>query len=286
MNSKNLNLNLTILSILALLFLALNSIFCKLALANNYIDAYSFTFLRLLFASIVLLCIFYIKHKKIDFSYKTNWLNSFMLFLYAICFSFAYLSIDAGFGALLLFGTVQVFLFIASIFYKEKVNLKKLFGISIAFLGLVILLYPSEKFDLSYFHAFLMIVSGLAWSVYSLLGKNSSDYLKVNMDSFIKATIFIVISALILFESSKSFVSFEGIVLAFLSGGLTSGIGYVLWYYVVSKIEILTSSVIQLFVPIIAILLSVVFLDELLTSTLILSTSLIILGVILTLFKK
>lgn len=279
------DLKLISLISVSLLFLALNSIFCKIALVNNYIDAYSFTFFRLFSASLVLVGIFYFKNQSFNISLKSNWLSSFMLFLYAICFSYSYLSLDAGFGTLLLFGVVQVFLFLASIFYKEKISLKKIFGIVIAFVGLVILLYPSEEFEVSYFHSFLMVVSGLAWALYSLFGKNSNDALTNNMDSFIKATFFISISYFI-FLNTNIFLSFEGLALSFISGGLTSGLGYVLWYKVVSQIEVLTSSVIQLLVPLLSIIISVAFLDELLTYNLITSTILIFLGVMIVVYKK
>ncbi len=268
------------LTTLALLFLALNSILCKAALLNNYIDAYSFTFLRLFFGAFTLLLIYFYKNKKLDFNIKTNWITSFMLFLYAVSFSYSYVEIEAGFGALLLFGVVQVIMLSSSYFKKEKFTIKKNLGIILAFLGLVYLLFPSENFELSYYHVFLMILAGLSWAVYSILGKSSFDALFDTSDNFIKATIFIVIFYFIIPIDNISITN-NGILLAFISGSLTSAIGYVVWYKVLPQIEVFTASIIQLFIPVIAIILSVIFLDEILTFNLLISSIIIFCGILL-----
>ncbi len=268
------------LTILSLLFLALNSILCKAALLNNYIDAYSFTFLRLFFGAFTLLLIYYYKNKKLDFNIKTNWITSFMLFLYAVSFSYSYVEIEAGFGALLLFGVVQVLMLSSSYFKKEKFTIKKNLGIILAFLGLVYLLFPSENFELSYYHVFLMILAGLSWAVYSILGKSSFNALFDTCDNFIKATIFIIIFYFIIPIDNISITN-SGILLAFISGSLTSAIGYVIWYKVLPQIEVFTASIIQLLIPVIAIILSVVFLDEILTFNLLISSIIIFCGILL-----
>lgn len=278
-------LKLLTFKIIALIFLALNSILCKTALVNNYIDAYSFTFFRLFSASITLLAIYLYKNKKIDISLKSNWITSFMLFLYAICFSFAFLSIDAGLGTLLLFGVVQIVMAISAIFLKEKVNLQKLLGIALALFGLVYLLYPKQSFEISYFHAFLMTLAGTSWAIYTIMGKKSIDALGNSMDNFIKATLFIALSYF-LFLNEDMFFDINGILLAIISGSITSAIGYVIWYEVLPKIQILTAGVIQLFVPVISIFFSVIFLNELFTFDLFLSTIIISLGILISIFSR
>jgi drug/metabolite transporter (DMT)-like permease len=272
-------------TILSLLFLALNSILCKVALVNNYIDAYSFTFYRLFFGALTLVFLLYYKNKKFTISLTTNWITSFMLFLYAICFSYSYIILDAGFGTLLLFGVVQVIMLVSSIFYKEKINLQKILGMIIAFIGLSYLLYPKESFELSYLHVFLMILSGIAWAFYSILGKKSTNALFNTMDNFVKATFFAIIFYFI-FNLNDLYSSLNGILLAFISGSLTSAIGYVIWYKVLPQIQIITASVIQLSVPLISIVLSVVFLNELLTIDLLVSTFIISLGILITIFSR
>ena len=208
-----------------------------------------------------------------------------MLFLYAITFSYAYMNIDAGFGTLLLFGVVQIVMISSSIYYKEKLTPMKLIGIVVSLIGLVYMLYPKEHFELSLFHASLMIVSGFSWAVYSILGKNSTDALGNTTDNFIKATLFITL-VYFLFPIEMLNFNAKGLFLAILSGSITSAIGYIVWYQVLPNIKLLTASVIQLFVPIIAIILSVIFLDELLSLNLILSTILVISGILITIFSK
>lgn len=277
--------NFYLLVFITLLFLSLNSIFCKAALINEAIDAYSFTFFRLFFGALTLLLIFSYKNKKIEFSFKSNWLSAFLLFLYAICFSFAYINIDAGFGALLLFGIVQLIMLAFAQFIKEGVSLKKLLGMIIAFIGLTYLLYPSHDFEVSYFHSFLMIISGIAWALYSILGKSSKDALFNTMDNFIKATIFIMIFYFF-FLRSEIYLSHTGVLLAFLSGSITSALGYVLWYKIVPSLQVSTAGIIQLLVPIMAIFISVLFLDEVLSVSLVVSTILVCIGVLIAVTSK
>ena len=283
--NQTLNIKFVFLILISLLFLGLNSIFCKLALSNNYIDAFSFTFFRLFFGAITLLLIFFYKSKKISILPKSNWLSSFMLFLYAICFSYSFLDINAGFGTLLLFAVVQMVMLAFSLFHKEKINLQKIIGIFLALFGLIYLLYPKESFEVSLFHAFLMIIAGIAWAVYTILGKKSSDSLYNTMDNFIKSLVFVGIFY-ILYLPENSFISQNGLLLAFISGSLTSAIGYVLWYEILPKLQYITAGVIQLFVPIISIIISIIFLNESLSTTLFLSTIIIFTGIILTIFSK
>jgi len=279
------NKNLFVLILISILFLALNSILCKTALVGNHIDAYSFTFFRIISAMVMLIILFYYKHKKITIEINKNWTSSFMLFLYAITFSYAYMNIDAGFGTLLLFGVVQIAMIASSIFYKEKLSMIKLLGISVSLFGLIYMLYPQEDFQVSLFHSLLMVIAGLSWAMYSVLGKSSKDALGNTTDNFIKASIFIT---LFYFVFTLEPIHFDnaGLSLAVLSGSITSAIGYIVWYQVLPNIKIITASVIQLFVPIIAIILSVIFLDEILSLNLVLSTLLVISGIILTIFSK
>ena len=272
-------------TILSLLFLALNSILCKAALVNNYIDAYSFTFFRLFFGALSLVLIYYYKNKELCISFKKNWISSFMLFIYAICFSYAYISLDAGLGTLLLFGVVQITMLLSSLFLKERISLQKVFGMIIAFLGLVYLLYPKESFELSYIHISWMTLSGIAWAFYSILGKKSTNAIVNTMDNFVKATFFAIVFYFI-FNINDLYISSDGVLLAFLSGSLTSAIGYVIWYEVLPQIQIITASVIQLFVPILSIVFSVIFLNELFTFDLAVSTIIISIGILLSIFSK
>ena len=276
---------------LSLLFLSLNSILCKIALVNNYIDAYSFTFFRVFFAFLTLVFLLaFRENKKSEFklkkiNLKNNWLSSFMLFLYAIGFSYSYLNLEAGFGTLLLFTAVQLTMLLSSLFLKEKINLNKLIGIGLAFIGLVYLLYPSGNFAISYFHLFFMIISGIAWGIYSVIGKRSNDALFSTYDNFFKALLFTCMIFIFVSFESLNF-SLEGIILSFLSGSITSAIGYVIWYKVLPKITIVTASILQLLVPVLAIVLSVAFLEEEFTIKLLIATLLVSLAVFISVIKK
>jgi len=277
--------NILILVSLSIVFLALNSLFCKLALNSEQIDPYSFTLFRLLFATIMLLIIFAIKHKKIVLFKNSNWISSLMLFIYAITFSYAYMDIDAGFGALLLFGVVQIVMVVIALFYKEKFSIIKLLGLIISLIGLIYLVYPKNEFEISLTHSFLMIIAGIAWALYTIIGKKSTNALENTNDNFLKATIFIVLCYFFI-ENKNIFFTYEGLFLAGVSGGITSAIGYMIWYSVLPKLEIMSAGIIQIFVPVVAIGLSVLFLDELLSFELIFSTVLIMIGILLTLFSK
>ena len=278
------NMRLLLLISLTLFFFSTSSILCRLALMQHYIDAYSFTFFRLFFGVLTLLILILYKERKLIFNIRQNWLSAFMLFTYALSFSYAYINLDAGVGALILFAVVQLSIIISAMIQKERLHIQKIIGIVLAFLGLIYLLYPQQSFELSTLHVFLMILSGLAWGIYTIVGKKSSNALHHTGDNFLKA--FILILLAYTFFAQDIVLSFEGIFLAFLSGGITSSLGYALWYHILPQIEITTSGIVQLIVPVIAIFLSVLFLDELLTSTLLLSTVIILSGITLCLIKK
>ena len=280
---KFVDLKLFIFIFISLLFLSANSILARMALVTQNIDAFSFTFLRIFSGASLLLIIYFYKNRTLKFDMKKNWLSSFMLFLYAICFSYSYINMFAGIGTLILFAVVQLSMILIAIFYKEKLTLNKIVGISLAFVGLVYLLYPKEDFSISFFHTFLMIISGIAWAIYSVIGKSSTNALVNTTDNFFKAFIFVVIFMIFFIDSFK--LDFYTSVLAIFSGAITSALGYLIWYEILPKIEILTASILQLIVPIIAIFLSVIILDELLSFELIFSTFLILLGIFIALKK-
>ena len=281
---QTIDLKLFVLICVALLFLSANSILARMAIVTQNIDAFTFTFLRIISGSILLFIIYFYRKKRVDISLKKNWISGFMLFLYAICFSYSYINMLAGIGTLILFAVVQLSMILIALFYKEKMSLNKIIGILVAFIGLVYLLYPKEDFTISYFHTFLMVISGTAWGVYSVLGKSSTSAIFNTTDNFFKASIFTLIFMLMFI--SEVHLDLYTFCLAITSGAITSALGYLLWYEILPKIEIITASVLQLLVPIIAIFLSILFLDESLTLELIVSTILILVGIFIALKRK
>ncbi|MFY4782293.1 DMT family transporter [Aliarcobacter butzleri] len=273
------NTKFIILILITLLFFSSNSILVRMAFLNNSIDPYSFTFLRLFFGALTLIVILYFKEKKLNFSIKQNWLNSFMLFIYALCFSYAYINLDAGLGALILFAIVQFTIITIAIIKKEKLTIEQIVGIFIAFIGLIYLLYPSKETEISIYHFLLMTLSGIGWGIYTVLGKTSNNPVFSTTDNFLKTIIYLFLFYIFFIKDIN--ISSNGVLLAFLSGGITSYIGYVLWYYLLPNLKITTSGVLQLLIPPITIFLGVIFLGEEVTFKLIISTTFILIGILI-----
>lgn len=278
------NLKLIILITVTLFFFSTSSLLARAALLDNSIDAYSFTFFRLFFGALTLIIILYFKERKFNLTLTKNWHSSFMLFVYAICFSYAYINLEAGIGALILFAAVQLTIIVVALIKKESINFIKLLGIIISFGGLIYLLFPSEKFEISIYHSILMIISGIAWGFYTIFGKKSSNATLNTTDNFTKSLFYLVIFFLLFIENLN--ISNYGVLLAFISGGITSAIGYLLWYYLLPNMKITTSGILQLLIPPIAIFLGVIFLNEELTFKLILSTIIILSGIYIYLKEK
>ncbi|WP_417332365.1 DMT family transporter [Halarcobacter sp.] len=276
--------SIILLNIIALVFLASNSILCKLAIVNHYADAYSFTFLRLVFAALTLFFIVSLKEKAVDLSLNKNWSSAFFLFLYAITFSYAYINLDAGLGTLILFAFVQLTITFYAIMNKEKICFKQAFGILTALLGLLYLFYPKDNFTISMEGFILITIAGISWGAYTILGKKSENALKDTNENFLKTIPFLFIYLLIFPINIE--INIDGLILSFLSGAITSAIGYVIWYKVLDNISILTAGVIQLIVPVVAIFLSIILLNEPITITLLVSTALILIGIYLTIKKS
>ncbi|WP_428026450.1 DMT family transporter [Arcobacter sp.] len=278
------NFKLIILICLTLVFFSTSSVLARAALLDNSIDPYSFTFFRLFFGALTLVIILFLKEKKLNLSLNKNWHSSFMLFLYAICFSYAYINLDAGLGALILFAVVQLTIIIVALLKKERLNLKKSIGISIAFIGLVYLLYPSKDFEISIYHSILMMISGIAWGFYTIIGAKSSNATLNTTDNFIKSLVYLFLFFILFVQDTN--ISSYGITMAFISGGITSSLGYLLWYYILPNIKIITSGILQLLIPPLAIFLGVIFLNEELSFKLVLSTFIIISGIFIYLKTK
>jgi drug/metabolite transporter (DMT)-like permease len=283
-SDNNIDLKLTLLVIIALFSLSTNPVLCRMAMISGKTDPVSFTILRILSGAVFLFLLNYFKHKNFALNPKTSWLSAFMLFLYAITFSYSYVDMPAGIGTLILFAVVQLSMILMALFYKEKLTLNKILGMILAFLGLVYLLYPKEDFSLSFYHSFLMIISGIAWAFYTILGKKSKDAFLNTKDNFLKASIFTLIFAFI-FVQSITFDSYT-LFLAIFSGVVTSALGYIIWYAVLPKMQILTASILQLLAPVIAIVLSIVFLKESLNFELLISSFVILFGIFIALFKR
>ncbi|MEJ2442817.1 MAG: DMT family transporter [Exilibacterium sp.] len=270
-------------TILALLAFAGNSILCRLALGENAIDAVSFTWIRLLSGIIFLVVILKIVQPKGTTVSKGSWKASFMLFLYAISFSFAYISLETGMGALILFSAVQITIIMAGLLSGNKLHYIEWLGAIVAFSGFVYLVTPGLTAP-PLIGFILMSLSGVAWGFYTLAGKGSKNPLSDTSYNFIRTIPFVVILVAIKIQDSS--LSLEGILLAILSGGVTSGVGYTIWYMALGGLSAIQAAVVQLFVPVIAALGGVVFANEILSIRLVLSSIVIFSGILTVILGK
>ena len=272
-------------TLFALLAFAANSVLCRLALGENAIDATSFTVIRLLSGIVILIIVMQLTSKSNEKKPKTkgSWLAASMLFIYAIAFSFGYVSLDTGTGALILFGGVQITMIMVSVISGNKLHFTEWTGLVIAFTGFVYLIIPSLVTP-SFVGFILMAISGIAWGLYTLLGRTSKNPLSDTAYNFLRTSPFILI--LVIFGLDNVHITSMGILLAILSGAIASGIGYFVWYIALRGLSVTQAAVVQLFVPVIAGVGGVIFTNELITLRLIESSALVLGGILMVILGR
>ena len=266
---------------LAMIAFAGNSLLCRVALKETNIDAASFTSIRLISGALILWLI--VRMQRGTQTGRGNWPSAFALFVYAAGFSFAYVSLPAATGALLLFGAVQATMIGFGLWAGERLRRLQVVGLVLALGGLVGLLMPGLSAP-PLPGALLMLGAGFAWGIYSLRGKGAGDPTQVTAGNFLRAVpITAVLSAVMFFGAS---LDFAGVWYAVLSGALASGIGYAIWYTALPSLNATTAATVQLSVPVIAALGGIVFLGETITLRLVLASVAILGGIALVIFKK
>jgi drug/metabolite transporter (DMT)-like permease len=262
------------LTAITMIAFAGNSLLCRIALRETGIDAASFTSVRLISGALVLGLL--VKLYRSSKQGKGNWLSAAALFAYAALFSFAYLSLSAASGALLLFGAVQATMIGYGLWSGERLTRLQTAGLVMALAGLVGLLMPGLTAP-PLTGAVLMIGAGIAWGIYSLRGRGKGDPLRVTAGNFLLAVPFgLVLSGLMIGDAS---VDYQGISLAIASGALASGLGYAIWYTVLPWLEATNAATVQLSVPVIAAFGGVFLLDEMITIRLLLASVAILGGI-------
>lgn len=249
-----------LLTALAMLAFAGNSLLCRLALRDTVIDAASFTGVRLLAGALILWLLLRLGSGRGRAG--GSWSGAVALFVYAAGFSFAYLQLDAGVGALLLFGAVQLGMLLYGLWRGERLGPWASLGLLLALAGLVALLLPGANAPAPG-SAALMLLAGLAWAVYSLLGRGSADPLAATAGNFLRAVPLALLLGLLLLAQSEP--DPQGLAYALLSGALTSGLGYAVWYSALRGLGALQAATVQLSVPILAALAGALLLGEALT---------------------
>ena len=268
------------LTALAMLAFAGNSLLCRLALKDGAIDPASFTSLRLLAGMVTL---WLVARWRSSGTGGGHWLSGLALFVYAAAFSFAYLSLSAATGALLLFGAVQVTMIGRGVWAGERLWSLQILGMVLALVGLVVLLLPGLAAP-PLTGALLMLGAGCAWGVYSLRGKGAGDPTRVTAGNFLLACPWAL--GLSLLTVSKGHLDTTGVACALASGALTSGLGYAIWYAVLPRLKAIHASTVQLSVPPLTAFGGVVLLGEPLTLRLALASAAIIGGIALVLRDK
>lgn len=263
---------IAVLTMLALIAFAGNSILCRVALRHTGIDAASFTSIRLFSGAVVLWAIAFFFRK--DRTGRGNWGSAFALFAYAAGFSFAYVSLTAATGALLLFSAVQATMIGHGLWSGERLRKQQLVGLVLAFGGLLGLLLPGLSTP-PLVGSVLMLIAGAAWGIYSIRGKGAGDPTRVTAGNFLRAAPFTALLSMLMVSSCNPDTS--GMVIAMASGAITSGLGYAIWYSVLPVLRATNAATVQLSVPAIAALGGVIILGESVTLRFVLA-SLAILG--------
>ena len=265
------------ITLLALTAFAANSVLCRYALKHDAIDAGSFTGLRLASGALVLLLLITLHRQADSERSKGSWLAGFMLFSYACTFSFAYTLLGTAMGALILFGVVQISMIAMSSVSGNQLHLSEWAGLLVAFSGFVYLIFPGLAAP-PLFGVILMVLSGVAWAIYSLKGQKSSQALMDTGYNFLRTLPFVVLLMLLNFETAH--YTTEGILLAVASGGITSALGYVIWYRALRDLTSTQAAVVQLLVPVITAIGGILFLSEHLSTRLVIASTLILGGIL------
>ena len=261
---------------------ASNSILNRLALASGDTGPASYAALRLIAGAVTLGILIALRHQPRPRITKHAFWGAVTLALYALGFSYAYISLPTGPGALILFGGVQVMSFAATLARGQPIGALSWFGAALAFCGLCYLLWPDAAMRLDTTGALLMLVAALGWTLFTLAGARSTDPLGATGLAFILAAPVGVAAWLILPDA----MSLRGAGFAILSGAVTSGLGYALWYKVLPNLSMPTAAVAQLTVPVLAALGGAILLGEVLSLRFVISTCAVLCGVGLTIFAQ
>ncbi|UYV38128.1 DMT family transporter [Rhodobacteraceae bacterium D3-12] len=267
-------MRLFLLTALTMVAFAANSVLNRLALEGGESGPASFAAIRLIAGAVVLVVLVVQRRGAVPWRWP-GWTGPMTLVLYVLGFSFAYVSLGAGIGALILFGGVQVTMFAGAVTAREVIPLSRWIGAGVSFAGLCVLMWPAGDVAVSLSGAALMLAAALGWGVYSLVGRGAVDPLVTTAGNFVYAAPVGIVAWLLLPDG----MTLVGAALAIVSGAVTSGLGYALWYAVLPALGAARAAVAQLSVPVIAVLGGVVFLSEGVSWRLVVATVLVLGGV-------
>lgn len=269
------------LTLIAMMAFAGNSLLCRAALRDTPIDAATFTSVRLLSGALVLWLLLRLRHAPVLSG--GNWGSAFALFLYAAAFSYAYITLPASSGALLLFGAVQITMIGYGLWLGERLSSSQTAGVVIAIVGLLVLLLPGATTP-PLLGGVLMLSSGVAWGIYSLRGRGAEDPVAATAGNFIRTLPMTLLLSLVTLGASSP--DSGGILYAILSGALASGAGYTVWYTALRGLTAATAATVQLSVPVITGIGGILFLAETPSARLLLASLAILGGIALVAGRK
>lgn len=270
-----------ILTLLAMIAFAGNSLLCRQALKRTTIDAASFTFVRILSGTVTLWLVVMLRQGTRRMA--GNWASALALFAYAAAFSFAYISLPAGTGALLLFGAVQATMIIWGLGRGERLWMRHWLGLALAVAGLVALLFPGLSAP-PLKGALLMLCAGIAWGCYSLRGKAAGDPVTTTAGNFLRAAVFALFLSIALLPWAS--LDRAGVSYAVVSGAIASGVGYVIWYSALPGLKAASAATVQLSVPVLAAAGGILFLGESITLRSLLASIAVLGGIALVVTEK
>ena len=274
-------MRLVLLITLTMIAFAANSVLNRLALEAGSVTPAAFAAIRLLAGALTLSALLMARGRAARLV-PASVVGPASLLVYVLGFSFAYVTLDAGAGALFLFGGVQVTMFVSAVLSGERIAPQKWAGAGLAFAGLCYLMWPSGGAPVAISGALMMFAAAVGWGIYSLVGRGAQDPLQQTAVNFLWASPIATLVWLVLPE----WPSLTGWGLAVLSGAVTSGLGYALWYRVLPEISASTAAVAQLTVPILAVVGGVMFLGEAATVQVLVAAAMVLGGVALSLYRK
>ena len=273
-------LRTALLATLAMVAFAANSVLTRMALADTSMGAASFTLIRILSGGLVLFALAGPRALT-----SGNWAGGASLLAYAGLFSFAYLALGSGVGALILFFLVQITMVGWGLFQKKPLSLLQWSGLALACVSLVWLLLPGAEAP-PIRAALVMAGAGISWGIYSLLGRNVSSPTSATAGNFLRASVMaLILCPALFFLLGEPLPSWTGFAAALASGALASGLGYALWYAVLPALSPAQAGALQLTVPVLAALGGILFLSEPITLTYILASAGILTGVALVILR-
>ena len=278
-----------ILTLLAMIAFASNSLLCRAALRQTSIDPASFTFIRIFSGAVALGLLVttrssfsspVTRHSSLS---DSNWPSAIALIVYAAGFSFAYVHLSAGTGALLLFGAVQATMILWGFRKGERLDAIQVAGLLVAMLGLIVLLFPGISAPPK-IGSFCMLAAGVAWGVYSLRGKTAANAIAATTGNFLRAVPFAALISLIMLPKMQ-FDSL-GAIYAVISGAITSGLGYVIWYAALTELKATSAATVQLGVPVLAATGGILLLHEPITLRYVIASIAVLGGILMVVIEK